>query len=168
MSDVTIYQVRELTHADLQGLLSFEMQNRAWFESNIDARDASFYCESGVSDHIEDLRTRLAARTWHPFVVVDGEGSIVGRANLKDIDQHRGCAEVGYRVAHACVGQGIATQAVLHLMQVARQHWRLERLDAFVFPENIGSQKVLARCGFSRNPETDNGTGREWRFTLML
>jgi [ribosomal protein S5]-alanine N-acetyltransferase len=168
MADVKTYRVRELTHTDLESLLAFETLNRAWFEANIDARAASFYSEPGVSQHIDDLLTRLAARTWHPFVIVDNESLIAGRANLKDIDQHRGCAEVGYRVAHACLGQGIATQAVMHLIQVARQHWQLERLDAYVFPENIGSQKVLARCGFSQHPETEGGTGRECRFSLML
>ncbi|EIK93344.1 acetyltransferase, including N-acetylases of ribosomal protein [Pseudomonas sp. M47T1] len=161
------YLIRELTRSDLEALLSFETLNRAWFEANIDARDASFYCEQGVSDHIEDLISRYAAGGWHPFVIVDGEGSIVGRANLKDIDQHLGCAEVGYRVAYAYAGQGIATQAVTHLIQAARQRWKLERLAAYVFPENIGSQKVLARCGFAPDPDRD-GKSREHRFTLLL
>lgn len=91
----------------------------------------------------------------------------MGRANLKEIAQHHGSAEVGYRVAHAYAGQGIATQAVTYLIQVARQHWKLERLTAYVFPENIGSQKVRTRCGFA--PDMNRGgTSREHRFTLLL
>lgn len=161
------YLVRELAHSDAKALLSFETLNRAWFEANIDARNASFYCESGVSGHIEDLLSRYAAGGWHAFVIVDREGSVVGRANLKDVDQHLGSAEVGYRVAHAYTGRGIATQAVTHLIQVARQQWKLERLAAYVFPENFGSQRVLARCGFVPDPDR-GGTDREKRFTLLL
>jgi ribosomal-protein-alanine N-acetyltransferase len=113
------------------------------------------------------MKPRYAAGGWHPFIIVDGEGSIVGRANLKEIAQHHGSAEVGYRVAHAYAGQGIATQAVTYLIQVARQHWKLERLTAYVFPENIGSQKVRTRCGFA--PDMNRGgTSREHRFTLLL
>jgi ribosomal-protein-alanine N-acetyltransferase len=162
------FLVRELTEYDLETLLSFEALNRTWFESNIDARDASFYSRSGVSDHIEDLMSRYAAGNWHPFVVLSDDGSIVGRANLKDIDQQGGYAEVGYRVAHAYVGQGIATQAVMHLIRAARQHWKLERLGAYTFSENIGSQKVLARCGFVQDPKTVQSFSRERRFTLLL
>lgn len=162
------YVVRELTGSDLEALLTFETLNRAWFESNIDARDASFYSESGVSDHIDDLLSRYAAGTWHPLVIVNGEGAIVGRANLKDIDQRGGYAEVGYRVAHACTGQGLATQALTHLIRVARQRWQLERLEAYAFADNIGSQKVLARCGFAQEPNPDQGTRREYRFALVL
>ena len=73
----------------------------------------------------------------------------MGRANLKDINFLERSAEVGYRIAESACGQGLATLAVRRLIQEARSHWNLTRLVAYVYAGNIGSAKVLQRCGFS-------------------
>ncbi|WP_397452827.1 GNAT family N-acetyltransferase [Pseudomonas sp. NA-150] len=161
--------VRELKNTDTEALLSFEVQNRAWFESHIDARDPSFYSAGGVNDHIEDYLSRYATGTWHPFVIESTDRQIIGRANLKDINPNNGCAEVGYRVAYQAVGQGIATQALMHLIQAARGRWKLKQLIAYVYPTNVGSKKVLGRCGFiTDSKSTDEDADQECRFVLAL
>ncbi|WUR11619.1 GNAT family N-acetyltransferase [[Empedobacter] haloabium] len=157
---------RTLRATDVAALLAFELANRAWFERHIEPRAPAFYTPAGVAAHVDEYLTGLANGTWHPFVLVDGDGAIVGRANLKDIDQAARSAEVGYRVAqHAC-GRGLATLALRHLVRAAATRWRLERLDAFVYPANVGSHRVLARCGFVALPLDAGATER--RFTLAL
>lgn len=158
--------VRTLRSVDADALLAFELANRAWFERHIAPRDPAFYTPAGVAAHIDDYLTGLAAGTWHPFVLMDEHGAIVGRANLKDIDQAARSAEVGYRVAeHAC-GRGLATLALRHLVGAAGVRWQLQRLDAFVYPANVGSRTVLARCGFVAQPVPADAA--EQRFTLAL
>lgn len=144
--------VRTLRATDAHALLAFEQANRGFFERHIAPRDPAFYTPAGVAAHIDDYLTGLATGTWHPFVLVDEDGAIVGRANLKDIDQAARSAEVGYRVAEHAGGRGLATLALRHLVHEAGARWQLERLDAFVYPANIGSRKVLARCGFVAQP----------------
>ncbi|WP_223503541.1 GNAT family N-acetyltransferase [Pseudomonas sp. BF-R-24] len=162
------FSVRELKMTDAQALLAFEIQNREWFESHIDARAPAFYSLQGVADHIESYLSDFAIGAWHPFVIEDSSQRIVGRANLKSIDSSTGSAEVGYRIDQRVCGQGLATRALRHLIQEARIRWGLAQLVAYAFRENAGSRKVLDRCGFKLEQLSCNNTGGEDRFVLSI
>ncbi|MBV7528112.1 MULTISPECIES: GNAT family N-acetyltransferase [Pseudomonas] len=163
------FSVRELKMTDAQALLAFEIQNREWFESHIDARAPAFYSLQGVADHIESYLSDFAIGAWHPFVIEDSSRRIVGRANLKSIDSSTGSAEVGYRIDQRVCGQGLATRALRHLIQEARIRWGLAQLVAYAFRENAGSRKVLDRCGFKLEQLSCNdNTGGEDRFVLSI
>ncbi|MDB6143845.1 MAG: acetyltransferase [Pseudomonas sp.] len=167
-------RIRTLQSTDAEALLTFELDNREWFERHIDARDAAFYSVQGVTDHIAAYLSDFAAGAWHPFVIEDPDGTIVGRANLKSIDISERSAEVGYRVAQSACGRGLATLAVRHLIQEAQLHWNLKQLVANVYAGNIGSAKVLKRCGFLIEPIAgqegtgQEGTEHEHRFSLLI
>jgi ribosomal-protein-alanine N-acetyltransferase len=148
MSGVT---VRTLQADDAERLLRFELDNRAWFERHIDPRGEAFYTADGVRDHIAHYLDAHARRLWHPCVMLDQFGAIVGRANLKDIDVRARVAEVGYRMAQRQTGTGLATQAVRHLIDLARARWALERLVGHVSVDNAASARVLEKCGFVRS-----------------
>lgn len=161
-------RIRTLQSTDAEALLTFEVDNREWFERFIDARDAAFYSVQGVTEHIAAYLSDFAAGTWHPFVLEEA-GKIVGRANLKGIDTSERSAEVGYRIAQSACGQGLATLAVRHLIQEAKLHWNLKQLVANVYAANIGSAKVLNRCGFLIEPiSRHEGTEHEYRFGLSI
>ncbi|VVP25445.1 hypothetical protein PS900_04074 [Pseudomonas fluorescens] len=163
------FSVRELKMTDAQALLAFEIQNREWFESHIDARAPSFYSLQGVTDHIESYLSDFAIGAWHPFVIEDSSQRIVGRANLKSIDSLTGSAQVGYRIGQRACGQGLATLALRHLIQEARMRWGLAQLVAYAFRENAGSRKVLDRCGFKlEQPSCHDNKGGEDRFVLSI
>jgi ribosomal-protein-alanine N-acetyltransferase len=163
------FSVRELTSSDAQTLLAFEVENRAWFESNIDARDPAFYSLQGVCEHIDGCMSDFAIGVWHPFVIQDASGKMVGRANLKNINLPKGFAEVGYRIAQNAAGKGLATLALRRLIQEAHVRWNLTQLVAYVYAENVGSRKVLERCGFlHEQPEDGGNVGNTWRFVLSI
>jgi len=142
-------QIRTLRLSDAPALLEFELANRDWFESQVDARAPDFYNLDGVAFHIQDYLTRHAAGAMHPCVVVDEEGDIVGRCNLKEIDRNAQRAEVGYRIASYACGRGLAGAALSHLMELAYGQWQLSGLDAHVTIANAASARVLERAGFS-------------------
>ncbi|MGV8917993.1 MAG: GNAT family N-acetyltransferase [Pseudomonas sp.] len=163
------FRVRELKSTDAHALLAFEILNREWFESHIDARAPSFYSLQGVVDHIEGYLSDFAAGTWHPFVIEDSSEIIVGRANLKSINSAQRSAQVGYRIDQGASGQGLATLALRHLIQVAQRRWQLAQLEAYAYRENAGSIKVLGRCGFlPEQPAGVEQAGGECRFVLSL
>lgn len=142
-------QIRTLSTADAPALLEFELANRDWFESQVDARAPDFYKLAGVAAHIEEYLTGHAAGTMHPCVVVDDEGAIIGRCNLKDINHSTLRAEVGYRIASYACGRGLAGAALAHLMELAYGQWQLSGLDAHVTIANAASARVLQRAGFT-------------------
>jgi ribosomal-protein-alanine N-acetyltransferase len=163
------FRVRELKSTDTEALLAFEIHNREWFESHIDARDPSFYSLQGVAEHIECYLSDFAIGAWHPFVIEDSSGEIVGRANLKSINSPKSAAEVGYRIDQRACGQGLATLALRQLIQEAQMRWELTQLVAYVYKENVGSKKVLGRCGFLlEHPSLNDKTGDECRFVLSI
>lgn len=141
--------IRTIRPSDAPALLAFEQANRAWFESHIDARAPDFYSLAGVAAHIDECLASHAAGSMHPCLLVADDGAILGRCNLKDIDQASRRAEVGYRIAaHAC-GLGLAGVALRHLMELAYGHWQLDGLDAHVTVANAASSRVLERAGFT-------------------
>jgi ribosomal-protein-alanine N-acetyltransferase len=163
------FRVRELKSTDTEALLAFEIHNREWFESHIDARDPAFYSLQGVADHIECYLADFAIGAWHPFVIEDSSERIVGRANLKNISSPKRFAEVGYRIDQDVCGQGLATLALRHLIREAQIRWELTQLVAYAYKENVGSRKVLDRCGFLlEQPSCNDETGGESRFVLTI
>lgn len=161
--------VRQLRATDAKTLLAFERENREWFETHIEARAPAFYGLEGVNAHIQTYLHGLACGTWDPYILLDASGEMVGRANLKHIDTHNRCAEVGYRIArHAC-GQGLATRALEHLIAQARTRWQLVQLVAYAYEENVGSKKVLDRCGFTPDPLRGGAINEvELRYTCLV
>ncbi|KAJ3705644.1 hypothetical protein LUZ61_009349 [Rhynchospora tenuis] len=65
--------------------------------------------------------------------------------------EHQCCAELGYVIASQYWGRGIATEAVnLVLGTIFGDMEGLERLEALVLVQNVGSQKVLEKAGFTK------------------
>ena len=58
---------------------------------------------------------------------------------------HDGRREVGYRIGQEYWGKGIATRALALFLDVERRR----PLYGWVLAQNIGSQRVLAKCGFT-------------------
>ncbi|KAF5748085.1 hypothetical protein HS088_TW04G00034 [Tripterygium wilfordii] len=60
-------------------------------------------------------------------------------------------AELGYVLGSKYWGKGIATKAVKMVTNAIFSEWpHLERLEALVDVQNVGSQKVLEKAGFTR------------------
>ena len=134
---------------DLDELLRFELDNRAYFESLINARPADYYSPEGVARAIEVAQREAAEDKGYQFLIRDARGVLVGRINLVHVRRaHFHSAEVGYRVAKAHAGRGIASAALAWVAGQARERG-LVRLEARARPENIGSCTVLRRNGFT-------------------
>jgi RimJ/RimL family protein N-acetyltransferase len=58
--------------------------------------------------------------------------------------------EIGYDLAHDYWNRGIATDALAATLRSAFAATDLNRAEAVVMVENIGSQRVLEKCGFQK------------------
>jgi len=125
-------------------VLAFELANRAYFAASIPDRGDDYF------DHFTDLyNARLAeqeAGICAFYVLVAEDGSVLGRFNLVDIEDHT--AELGYRVAQQVAGRGVATATVRELCRLAAAQHGLRTLRAATTHENAASQKVLTKAGF--------------------
>ena len=132
-------------HADhAPGVLAFELANRAYFAASISDRGDEFYDQ--FTDRHGDLLAEQETGTGAFYVLVDEDGSVLGRFNLYRFQD--GTAELGYRVAQHVAGRGMATATVRELCRLAAAQHGLRTLRAATSHGNTASQKVLAKAGF--------------------
>ena len=142
-------QVRLLEASDAPALLRFEEENRAFFEATLPPRPASYYALDRVQETIAASLEEAHAGTAYLYVVLDADGTLVGRVNLFGVARGpvQG-AELGYRIGERHKGRGHATRAVAHAVREAFERWDLHRLEAATAATNVASQIVLLRNGF--------------------
>ncbi len=104
---------------------------------------------------------------WGPHLFFGEDGALIGNGGWKGppVD---GAAELGYAVAPARQGRGVATAVVRELVRRARVAG-LHMVFAHTLAAESASTSVLARCGFARVAElTDPDEGPVWRWELRL
>jgi RimJ/RimL family protein N-acetyltransferase len=79
-------------------------------------------------------------------------GQMAGRFSLKPADSYglTGGTELGYRLYPAFWGRGLATEGARALIGSAFERLHLDRVVATTMAGNIGSWRVLEKCGMRR------------------
>jgi RimJ/RimL family protein N-acetyltransferase len=86
-----------------------------------------------------------------PWAIADAASDVlVGTATLHSLQPEQGRAEIGYALAPAHQGRGIASEALRLLLGHAFGPLRLRRIEADVDPRNIASCRLLEALGFTR------------------
>lgn len=124
-------------------VLAFEKANRAFFAKTIPDRGDDYFAE--FAERHAALLAEQAEGVCFFHVLVDDDGSILGRFNLVDVED--GQAELGFRLAEDATGRGLATAAVLEVIERAAGYG-LTSLRAGTSRANTASQGVLRRAGF--------------------
>jgi RimJ/RimL family protein N-acetyltransferase len=84
---------------------------------------------------------------WFKSICLDGK--VIGSITLdKGKGAHSCKAELGYVIARSYWGNGFATNAIQVAIKTAFNELAIERIEAYVDPINIGSQRVLEKNGF--------------------
>ena len=125
-------------------VLDFELANRAYFVGFVNDRGDEFY--ERFADQHRAMLAEQEAGVGAFYVLVDEDGSILGRFNLYGVKD--GAAVLGYRVAERAAGRGVASAAVRELCRLAATRHGLRTLTAATSRENVASQRVLAKAGF--------------------
>ncbi|NGZ75204.1 GNAT family N-acetyltransferase [Saccharibacillus alkalitolerans] len=134
---------------DADALLAFERANRGYFERSVPGRGDAYYERDGFAARHAALLNEQAEGGSRFYLVKDGEGTIMGRANLNDVDPAACCAEAGYRIGERFSGRGLAKRALTLLIAEASAAG-LERLTAKTTLSNPASRRVLESCGFEQ------------------
>ena len=110
-----------------------------------------------------------AARAGEPACsCVDEPRTLVGLGGFKGPPRD-GVLEIGYAVAPAWEGRGIATAATRELLREAFTASGLQAVIAHTLPGPGASVRVLEKTGFVPDGEIpDDDLGTTWRFRLDL
>jgi ribosomal-protein-alanine N-acetyltransferase len=125
-------------------VLAFELTNRDYFAAWITDRGDEYF--ERFDERFAALLAEQEAGVCAFHVLVDADGSVLGRFNLVDLED--GSAVLGYRVAEHVAGHGVATATVRELCRPAASRYGLRTLRAAAAHANPASRKVLTKAGF--------------------
>ena len=104
--------------------------------------------------------TELAAKQWIEianqdkpltnFAIVYKNNAVGGIGIIKQTDVFRKNAEIGYWLGEKYWNKGFSTKAVKAMINYTFSNFDVERIFANVFESNIGSIRVLEKCGFTQ------------------
>ena len=156
--------LERLTIDEARAVVALDRHGRAWaadYPTEGDLVVAGIACEAG--EHYDETgefgvyQVRLA----HTGVAVGGIGFIH--------PPEAGEVEVGYGLAESARGRGLATEALRAMTALAAQHG-VAVMVAVTSVDNVASQRVLERAGFTRLLGTiqDDEDGPMLRWELLL
>ncbi|HXF74369.1 MAG TPA: GNAT family protein [Actinomycetota bacterium] len=106
-------------------------------------------------DAVELFRARLAERPdaagwygWYALLPGPGGSVLIGSGGFLGPPGADGTVEIGYSIVPTYRRRGFATELVRALVDRALSTAGVARVVAHTTPANVGSVKVLERCGF--------------------
>ena len=132
-SDVTI---REMLESDWPTLFEYQRDPVSSAMAAVPMREWDAYIA-----HQRKIRADEALLTW--TILYDGQ--VAGDLMSFLHPARPGQREVGYRIGREYWGKGVATRALTLFLDVERRR----PLYGWVAAHNIGSQRVLEKCGFT-------------------
>ena len=97
---------------------------------------------------IEFIQKSQAQSPTQVFAIIVNDELVGGIGIHPQEDIMRLNAELGYWVAEDFWGKGIATEAIQQIVTYAFHNFEILRIFARPFGSNVGSQRVLEKCGF--------------------
>jgi ribosomal-protein-alanine N-acetyltransferase len=142
-------EMRPLALTDAEGLLTAYVRNREHLRPWEPDRGEQFFTLDGQTDRLRERVEQQDSGRLQGWVLADGE-RIVGTVTLSNIvlGPFRS-ANLGYWVDGEYAGRGLATGAATLACQAADEKLGLHRVEAATLLDNTGSQRVLAKCGFT-------------------
>ncbi|HMS65118.1 MAG TPA: GNAT family N-acetyltransferase [Ignavibacteria bacterium] len=127
--------IRQTEIADLEHFFTFQLDKEAIFLAAFTSKDPG-----NKSAYIEKYTKLLNDPTVnHQTIIVDN--IIAGSVSKFEMDGH---SEITYWIDRKFWGKGVATSALGKLLEIEN----MRPVFARVAFDNIGSQKVLEKCGF--------------------
>lgn len=132
--------LKTLTSADLDDFMEWTTDDQVtqymMWDSYTSRNAAEEFFKNVVKNH-----------SWFKAICLGNK--VIGSITLdKDKGAHSCKAELGYVIARKYWGNGFATQAINLAIREGFNDLKVERIEAFVDPVNIGSQRVLEKNRF--------------------
>ena len=148
----------------------FEKENREYFERNLPPRPANYFESEVFKEITRELLREQENHDVYMHLIRDAQGVMVGRINLSVLEDDRKTAELGYRIGENVTNLGYASEAVKLVLEKAFTTYGLHKIIAGTATDNLASQRVLLKNGFtfSRVIENDLQIHNEWVHTAVF
>lgn len=123
----------------------------SWLE---DARVSQYLETRWTEQTLESIRDfvrgMLSSPSSYLFAILRrADGAHVGNVKVGPIDARHGFADVSYFIGDPSAwGKGLGTEAVQLATDFGFERLGLARMQAGLYSRNVGSQRVLEKCGY--------------------
>ena len=142
--DLGDLHIRPWRKSDLDALLRYA--NNPKIAANLRDQFPYPYTRRDALDYLEYVRTMDVPMS---FAVEHGGEAIGGLGFKLGVDIARISAEMGYWLGEPFWGRGLTTRAVAASSDWAFENYKVVRIFATVFSENVASIRVLEKSGFT-------------------
>ncbi|EEL70587.1 MULTISPECIES: GNAT family N-acetyltransferase [Bacillus] len=149
--------IEQLKKQDAEDLFNFELTNKSFFETMVPSRGSNYYVYEYFQKQLDELLKEQTEGISYFHLIRNTEKEIVGRINLVDVDKEKRIGSLGYRVGEDFTKKGVAASSVKLILAQARVY-EINEIHAMTTTNNIASQIVLEKSGFSREKEADTTT----------
>ncbi len=137
--------IRELTEEDLPDLARYANNEKV----SINVRDA--FPHPYTPEDARMFLTMVDGQDPKCCFAIEYQGKYAGNIGLAPgADVYRKSAEIGYFIGEPFWNKGIVTRAVRLITRYGFEQYDIVRIHTGVFEYNIASQRVLEKCGFTR------------------
>ena len=155
--------LREFTMDDLQDVFEYQqlpeyMELYPWINRNEDD-------VKSLLNMFMDWRNQLPRGRFQLAITLRGDDKVIGSCGIRRTDESELEADIGYELAPAHWGQGIATEAASAIVRFGFGHLDLHRISSWCIAENVRSVRVLEKLGMKlegRLRENEHYRGRYW------
>jgi RimJ/RimL family protein N-acetyltransferase len=107
------------------------------------------YSASDIAIDFESCLSAGESRTDTLYFSVEHDGALFGQILLHDIDPGGGTALVAYHLLDpGSRSRGVGTEALMLLLEYAREHTGLKMLSVLIGSQNEPSRRIAEKCGF--------------------
>lgn len=92
-------------------------------------------------------------------ITLKDTGEFIGTCGFHNMQLRSFRAEIGYEIAQSHWNKGYVTEAILAMLEFGFGMLKLNRIEALVYPENVGSHRALEKIGFK-----EEGLLREYAY----
>ncbi|OLP19116.1 GNAT family N-acetyltransferase [Leptolyngbya sp. 'hensonii'] len=124
--------------------------------------------EGALEHSLQQIQSQAIWHPWLPYLFIwRPDRTLVGMGGFKAIPDSQRTVEIGYSVAPAYQGKGIATAAAQQLIVLAFSSGLVDCVCAHTLAEPSASTSVLQKCGMVQISEvTDPDDGPVWRWEI--
>ena len=142
--------IRPLVPQDAKDLTNLLIRNKGYWTKFEPNHKGIYYTEYTQQNKImESMRLRSVQLEYFCGIYDISTNALIGQISLYSIKRlpFSSCF-IGYALDEHFAGKGITTEAVQLMVQFAFITLKLNRVEAYVSPNNVGSIRVLEKVGF--------------------
>lgn len=143
--------LRVLNHYSAPLVLAFYTNNKELFEPWEPIRSHNFYTLAYqnaflTAEYNQIMEGRLI-RFW--IFLKSHPGEIIGSVCFQNLMKEPYCScSIGYKISKNYLRQGYATESIQRCIEIIFHEYHMNRIDAYIMPENIASLSLINRLSF--------------------